>query len=137
MKRILIAFLALLIFLTFTACNSVSEIEIDESGDIVITPNGEISSISGSFTIKNNTDKEFCFGREFFIEVYKRGMWYHAYGPGDAPAEQCILSAGETMTLPENWTYGIKLAPGKYRFVKEIDGKHYAAEFEITEFKLY
>lgn len=133
LRRIVSMFLCIAALLSLTACLPKSDVTIAENDDVTIAPRGEVGPNGGTFILKNNTEQEMHFGRNYSIEVLKNGEWRERYAPADVTAEAVILEAGGETLLTESWSD--TLAAGTYRFVKEIGGVYYACQFKVTEFK--
>lgn len=91
----------------------------------------ENTNTSLRWKITNNTGKEVTTSYEFFIEKYKDGEWYSYQVIANFDDLGIIIQDEHTDAVDFEMIYG-NLEKGKYRFIKNIDGKYLAGEFNIN-----
>lgn len=93
-----------------------------ELKDGSLTENGAI------FILKNNTDKEYTYGPEYYIEINKNGTWEeYKTITGDPLVWNTViytLKPNEEKELIIYWSYGYELIGGTYRVVKKVFEKN-------------
>lgn len=81
-----------------------------------------------TFILKNNTDKEYTYGPEYYIEINKNGTWEeYKTITGDPLVWNTViytLKPDEEKELIIDWSYGYELIGGTYRVVKKVFEKN-------------
>lgn len=102
------------------------EINKEEISDVVMTiKNGTLSKDGVTVILKNNTDDDYTYGPDFYVEKNDNGNWIPATTlTGDPLSWNSIaytLKANDSIELIFNFksTYG-ELSKGKYRIIKRI-----------------
>ena len=91
----------------------------------------ENTNTSLRWKVTNNTGKEVTTSYEFFIEKYKDGKWYSYQVIANFNEIGINIQDEHTDAVDFEMIYG-NLEKGKYRFIKKIDGKYLAGEFNIN-----
>ena len=98
----------------------------DEISDVVMTiKEGTLSKEGVTVVLKNNIDKDYTYGPDFYVEKYDDGSWKQVSTlTGDPLSWNAIaypLKANDSVELTLNFksTYG-ELSEGKYRVIKRI-----------------
>ena len=91
----------------------------------------ENTNTSLRWKVINNTGKEVTTSYEFFIEKYKDGKWYSYQVIANFNEIGITIQDEHTDAVDFEMIYG-NLEKGKYRFIKNIDGKYLAGEFNIN-----
>jgi len=113
--------------------------DFDTSGEIVLRvehPVYDKSVSSFHYYVENHTDNQLTFGAPYSIEVFKDGVWQSLPAREDAAWNDIayVLEAGgEWSNSFSFFAYDYEVVDGRYRLIKEIEGKRYAAEFTIGE----
>ena len=147
MKKKLLSIL-LLIFLSIglTGCKTsiiggVSNIKITNSNDITLSIKEDtLTNTDATIIIKNNSNKDFYYGEEFYIDIKKDNKWHTINATSVFKTPRYTITPGETKEIELKWEnrYG-KLDKGTYRITKSFEyedskGKHpfyIATEFNI------
>ena len=81
-----------------------------------------------TFILKNNTDKEYTYGPEYYIEINRNGTWEeYKTITGDPLVWNTViytLKPNEEKELIIDWSYGYELIGGTYRVVKKVFEKN-------------
>ena len=81
-----------------------------------------------TFILKNNTDKEYTYGPEYYIEINRNGTWEeYKTITGDPLVWNTViytLKPNEEKELIIDWSYGYELIGGTYRVVKKAFEKN-------------
>ena len=91
----------------------------------------ENTNTSLRWKVTNNTGKEVTTSYKFFIEKYKDGKWYSYQVIANFNEIGINIQDEHTDAVDFEMIYG-NLEKGKYRFIKNIDGKYLAGEFNIN-----
>ena len=114
-----------------------SEDQFDQTGTIVLSIEHnqyDKSVTSFNYFVENNGENPITFGAPYEIERYRNGVWESL-----PPAENTAWNDIAYVVEPgEKWSnafsffpYDYTVTDGRYRLVKEIEGKLYCAEFII------
>lgn len=131
----------------FCACGSDSDADADLGEEFTQEVNNlkgvelsvDIVSPTGiTFTISNQTEQDYSYGQNYFLQQESRGHWYmvEEKSPGIATMELLWVTSGSTNTHELGWenSYG-SLPAGHYRIVKSVadstQGYYIAGEFRI------
>ena len=146
MKQRIAAFLLLAALLLSTvSCGTKTEDspylegDFDTSGEIVLRvehPVYDKSVNSFHYYVENHTERQLTFGAPYSIEVLRDGVWQSLPLREDAAWNDIayVLEAGgEWSNSFSFFSYDYEVVDGRYRLIKEIEGKRYAAEFTIGE----
>lgn len=146
-KRAISMALVIAVLLLFTGCGKAAEDlypwSVGEESTRVFADTLTLSVAEGSVSptglgvcIENPTDALYCYGAEFYLEVWQDNVWHTMDAGLDATAEERLLDAGASRT--EGYTWPSELDAGRYRFIKEFypDGKYDEAFFVSVEFQL-
>ncbi len=92
----------------------------------------DLTDKSLKYTIVNNMDRGIIYDESYTIEKYVDGIWKSYNIAVDFIEIANIISPSkkETREIIFKTTYG-SLGKGKFRLIKQIDGKYISAEFEI------
>jgi hypothetical protein len=144
MKRAVAAICCVILAGTLAACGGAglkrsvySEKDFDTSGDVVMKTEYDVYGSDApmvSFTIANNTGADLMYGEEFRIEVSRSGRWYEVPFPENLHWNlgADTLMAYETKAHVFMFSMlNYKITDGRYRLVKEIGEKLYAAAFRV------
>lgn len=111
----------------------------DEISDVVMTiKEGTLSKDGVTVVLKNNTDDEYVYGPDYYLEKYDDGSWKQASTlTGDPLSWNAIaysLKANDSVELTLNFklSYG-ELSDGKYRVIKRVSKEE---DRPITEDKV-
>ena len=91
----------------------------------------ENTNTSLRWKVTNNTGKEVTTSYEFFIEKFIDGKWYSYQVMANFNEIGITIQDEHTDAVDFEMIYG-NLEKGKYRFIKNIDGKYLAGEFNIN-----
>lgn len=148
MKKILFILFCCVFILSITGCgSSKNDFEVGDKSDVQISDNGVSLSIKdgtlkntgGTLVLKNNTDNKLFYDDVYEMEIRQDNEWHKINIEANFNGPLWELKGNSQEDIELNWEhiYG-KLAPGKYRIVKEVyfeneeDQKFYiAVEFEI------
>lgn len=115
----------------------------DEISDVVMTiKEGTLSKDGVTVVLKNNTDKDYTYGPDFYVERYDNGKWtQHSTINGDPLRWNTIaykLNASESIEINLDFksTYG-SLSAGKYRVIKRVSKDEDRPIAEDKIIKLY
>jgi len=146
MKQKLLSILLLIALLLSTvSCGAktedspYSDDDFDLSGDVVLRvehPVYDKSVTSFHYYVENNTDRELTFGAPYTIEVLRNGVWQSLPLLEDAgwnSIAYVLEAGGEWSNSFSFFAYDYEVEDGRYRLIKKIEGKRYAAEFTIGE----
>ena len=143
MKKAVFVFLCCVFFLS--ACAKLDYDNLSPGVDDSMLSNEVISDIreegplhgSSTFTVLfiNKTGKELGYGFENRVEVYQNGGWYLVPKKENAASVHMlfvVLKPYETneFTVDLSCSYA-PLAPGRYRYLKNIGGLYTIAEFTV------
>ena len=85
---------------------------------------GSLTEKGAVFILKNNTDKEYTYGPEYYIEINETGEWEEYKTIDGYPLVWntviYTLKANEEKELNIDWSYGYELKGGTYRLVKKV-----------------
>lgn len=87
--------------------------------------NGTLTKKGVTIILKNNTDKDYTYGQDFYLEKYEDGKWIEPSTVTGKPLAWnsigYILKAYDNLELKINFknTYG-NLPKGKYKITKRI-----------------
>ena len=111
----------------------------DKISDVVMTiKEGTLSKDGITIVLKNNTDDEYVYGQDYYLEKYDDGSWKQASTlTGDPLSWNAIaysLKANDSVELTLNFklSYG-ELSEGKYRVIKRVSKEE---DRPITEDKV-
>lgn len=108
----------------------------------LIVKEDTISPKGATFILKNNTDNEYWYGPEYYIEIKKDEKWTEIdlYSQLAWNSIAYKSNAGEEKEMNIDWSIGYgELSNGKYRLVKKIrkegqvDNIYLYAKFEIEQ----
>ena len=115
------------------------EINKEEISDVVMTiKEGTLTNTGVTIILKNNTDDEYVYGPDYYVEKYDDGSWKQASTlTGDPLSWNAIaysLKANDSVELTLNFklSYG-ELSEGKYRVIKRVSKEE---DRPITEDKV-
>ncbi len=100
--------------------------EIKEEKDVTLSvKDGTLTSKGATFILKNNSENEYWYGNEYFIEKYENNKWMEVKTiTGDPLVWNSViytLKLNEEKELNIDWMIGYnELSDGKYRLVKKI-----------------
>lgn len=113
--------------------------DFDTSGDIIIKTAQDVyesDTTEVSYTITNTTSTECIYGKPYSIEVLLGGTWYQVPFPEGTGWDKIALILKANTTNTESFKLSeldYKFMEGKFRLIKEIGGKVYFAEFQMTQ----
>ncbi len=107
-------------FLNIVKTINISKNNIENEVELLLKEE-TLSSKGATFILKNNTDNQYWYGPDYYIDVKKDGKW--AEIELDSPlvwnSIAYILKANEEKELNIDWSYGYgELKSGEYRLVK-------------------
>lgn len=112
--------------------------EEDVSNVVMTIKNGTLSKNSVTVILKNNTDKDYTYGPDFYVEKYDNGKWIQPSTITGDPlvwnSIGYILKSNDSIELNFNFklAYG-ELSNGKYRIIKRVFKEE---DIPITEDKI-
>lgn len=146
-KRTVSMVLVIAVLLLLTGCGKSAEHlypwSVGEESARVFADTLNLSVAEGGVTptgvevcIENPTDALYCYGAEFYLEVWQDNAWHTMDAGLDATAEERFIDPGASRT--EGCSWPSELEAGRYRFIKEFypDGKYDEAFFVSVEFQL-
>lgn len=113
--------------------------DFDTSGDIVMTTEHAVYGVDAPeifYIITNNTDKELVYGTEYMVEIRLDGKWYRIEFPENTGWRDIgiILKPNGTSTGSFSFSQlDFTVTEGQYRLIKELGGRHCAAQFRIGD----
>ncbi len=117
------------------------ERDVNPDGDIVMKAQFEVydaSADSVGFTIENHSGRELDYDAYYTLEKQNDGKWYTVEAELMAFIDIAYLLPDDgvqsgAVDLQYYRDNGEGISDGQYRVLKELDGKVYAAEFEVGE----
>ena len=128
-------------FLNFVKTINISKNNIENEVELLLKEE-TLSSKGATFILKNNTDNEYWYGPEYYIEIKKDEKWTEIdlYSQLAWNSIAYKSNAGEEKEMNIDWSIGYgELSNGKYRLVKKIrkegqvDNIYLYAKFEIEQ----
>ena len=136
-KRLIIIGIIVLLFILgiyIVYKNLASSVTTIENVSVEIKE-GTLSNRGAAIVITNNSKKNVTFGEDYSIERNILGKWFKMRTKTKDIWFNLVsyeVAPGEKREFEEIWDawYG-RLGKGKYRLIKELNGKRIAVEFEI------
>ena len=97
-----------------------------------------IGNTSIKFSLKNQTDVDFCYGAHWDMAYYSDGRWYpvqHRPGSGSGvwPSILYAIGPGNTAQFDVNWEWRFgELPPGRYIYILDGYFGDYNADHEVV-----
>jgi len=142
MKKHILSMILLLAVILFCGCQKPllpSDATIHDGNEVTLKTqytaySPDIDKIR--FLIINNTDNELHFGTPYSLERLVNEAWYSVPFKPDTAWNDigCMLTGNaKTSDIVVMSIFNHRFTEGRYRIVKEINGKNYTAEFDISK----
>ncbi len=116
-----------------------NDTDFDTSGDIVMTTEHAVYGVDAPeifYIITNNTDEEILYGPDYTVEIRLDGKWYRIEFPENTLWHDIGFILKPNGTNSGSFSFSqldFTVTEGQYRLVKELGGRHYAAQFRIGD----
>ena len=119
-KKIFLFMLMGVLALSLTGCVEIKKVK--ESDVVLSIKDSTLSPKGATFILKNNTEKEYLYGPEYYIEIKDNENWKEIEldDPLSWISIVYTLEAKEEKEINIDWSYGYgELSKGQYRLVKK------------------
>ncbi len=104
--------------------NFIKTIDINEEKEISLSLKEEtLTSMGATFILKNNSNKEYYYGADYYIEYKHNDNWNEIQldEPLSWNSIAYVIKPGDEQEININWSYGYgELKTGIYRLVKKV-----------------
>lgn len=104
--------------------NFIKTIDINEEKEISLSLKEEtLTSMGATFILKNNSNKEYDYGADYYIEYKHNDNWNEIQldEPLSWNSIAYVIKPGDEQEININWSYGYgELKTGIYRLVKKV-----------------
>lgn len=145
-KKIFLSLLILVALFTITGCNdkkSKDKEKQEETNTISLNVKKDtITSKGATFIMKNNTDENYDYGADWYIEIKDNGNWKELETITGEPLSwnsiAYVIKPNEEKEFTIDWSYGYgELKKGNYRLLKKISKSEDTPIDDFKVIKLY